>query len=565
MNRCGYLFFLTLFGACSKTDDQAPETGRVDTELPDTEQDTSRDTGTPNFELVVFPSAVVVDVGAQWAMQAVVGSVEVPAVFSSSDSAVLSVGETGQLQALAVGEVEVTALWEGAVAQAQVSIQEAGGLEVRVFAAEDGDALSGARVLVEGQVELTDDDGRVSFSLLSSEPVDIVVYADPANVYSPALFMDVVPRDLALPLRLRNADDLGPSDMSGSVDLSGTLMSGPEEKAAGLVTLGLAAPSFQNGALFFPLEQLFSPNRTLSVEGISVDLPGNLFLRDYGESWQGTAHEGPVSVWAFGGPVPKSGLASGLSGFAEVLAFLVPHFDAFNWTWVPNLEASETTPLEVDIRPDLEFDERIEVQMPVFPDGLSADSNALLISLSGDMEGGPVLTGMGQGKLNMNMSRVRPELIDGAPGQVLGIGEIGGFGSGGPQTLALAPVENGIAAIEAWQGFAVMDSFDRESMMFSLSTDPVADFTRLHIRSATGPRRDVYLPAGVHSRVLPTEGPAMGYGSTQWTVLSVETLGQSYESLLTNGGLAPSHLQTIATTSARTTTAFTPSQVVPNP
>jgi hypothetical protein len=565
MNKCGLLCCLSLLFACSKADNESPETGHVDTERPDTEGDSAQDTGTPSFELVVFPSELVVDVGAQWTMQAVAGAVQVPAIFSSSDSAVLSVGQTGQLQALAVGEVEVTASWEGAIAQAQVKIQEVGDLQVRVFAAEDGAALSDARVLVEDQLKLTDDEGLVSFSGLTGASVDIVVYGEIANVYTPALFMDVVPRDLALPLRLRNGDDLGRSDMSGSVDLSGTLLSGPEEKAAGLVTLGLAAPSFQQGALFFPLEQLFSANRTLSIEGISVDLPGNLFLRDYGESWQGTAHEGPVSVWAFGGPVPKSGMASGLNGFAEVLAFLVPHFDAFNWTWSPNLEASDAVPIQVDIRPELEFDERIEVQMPIFPDGLPADSNALLISLSGDMEGGPVLTGMGQGKLNMNMSRVRPELIDGAPGHVLGIGEIGGVGNGGPQTLALAPVENGIAAIESWQEFATMDHFDRETKIFSLSTDPGADFTRLHIRSLSGPRRDVYLPSGVHSRELPTEGPAMGYGSTKWTVLSVETLGESYESLLANGGLAPSHLQTIATTSARTTTAFTPSQVVPDP
>jgi hypothetical protein len=346
--------------------------------------------------------------------------------------------------------------------------------------------------------------------------------------------------------------------LAGSVDLSGTLLSGPDEKAAGLVTLGLAAPSFQSGALFFSLEQLFSANRTLSIEGISVDLPGNLFLREAGESWQGTAHAGPVSVWAFGGPVPRSGLASGLAGFAEVLAFLVPHFDAFTWAGVSGLVAGESTPLQVDLRPEVEFSDRIEIQMGEFPTGIPAESNALLIALSGDLGGGPVLTGMGQGKLTANMSRVSPEVTGGADGHVLGIVEVGGFGSGGAQSLSLAPVDEGVAHLEFWQDLATMDQFDRHTMRFSLATDTRADFTRLHIRSVSGTRRDVYLPPGAHNRTLATEGPAMGYANTQWTVMSVETLGRSYEALLASGGLSPEVLPEFSITTARTVAQFTP-------
>jgi hypothetical protein len=544
--------------ACSKEDDGREETGRVDTEKPDSQSDSGKDTGEPSAALSISPGEILVDVGSEWQMQATAGAEEVSAVYASSDDGILIVSATGLASAQSVGSAQVEASWEGQSATALVEVQEGGELHVRVFSEQGGEALANSRVMVDGAVSLTDSNGEVTLSVPSGQAIAITVYADPANVYIPALFLDVLPRDLALPLRLRGADDPGKAEMAGNVDLSGTLLSGPDEKAAGLVTIGLAVPSFQQGALFFPLEQLFSANRTLSVEGISVDLPGNLFIRDYGESWEGSAHEGPVSVWAFGGPVPKSGLASGLHGVAEVLAFLVPHFDAFNWTWETDLEASLSAPLQVDLRPDVAFDDLIEVRMPSYPAGLSAETNALLMALSGDRDGGPVLTGMGQGKQTMLMSRVHPDGIDGENGFVLAIVEVGGFGSGGAQTLSLAPVEEGIAQIDSWLNLATMDSFDRDTMTFGMSTDSSADFARIQIKSASGGRRDVYLPPGAHDRVLPTDGPSLGYGSTTWTVLSVDTHGESYEALLSDGGLAPSSLRQSARSTARTVIQFTP-------
>jgi hypothetical protein len=165
---------------------------------------------------------------------------------------------------------------------------------------------------------------------------------------------------------------------------------------------------------------------------------------------------------------------------------------------------------------------------------------------------------MGQGKLTANMSRVSPEVTGGADGHVLGIVEVGGFGSGGAQSLSLAPVDEGVAHLEFWQDLATMDQFDRHTMRFSLATDTRADFTRLHIRSVSGTRRDVYLPSGAHNRTLATEGPAMGYANTQWTVMSVETLGRSYEALLASGGLSPEVLPEFSITTARTVAQFTP-------
>jgi len=552
--------FAVLFLACSKdNEDCCVETGRVDTDTDtdptDTQDETGQDTGGAAADLVIRPQAFVADVGASWKIQASMGEVEVVPEFVSRDESIVRVDESGWATALSVGKTEIEARWEQALAIAEVEVQEGGMLSVQVVSGNTGEPLENIRVTIGSEPVLTDVDGRAVVEG-ASEAVDIVVYAEQSHTYVPATFLDVEARSVILPLRLRGTDDPGGVNMSGAVDLSGTLLSGPDEKNAGLITIGLAASSFQQGALFFPLEQLFAANRELSIEGISVSVPGNLFIRDYGESWEGSAHVGPTAVWAFGGPVPRAELASGLSGVAEALAFLVPHFDAFTWTWESDLMAVEGGSLEVDIRPEHAFDERIEVFLPELPDGVSAETNALLIALSGDGETGPVLTGMGQGKSSMMMSRIRPEYVDGHPGQVLAIAEQGGFGTGGAQSLAMADVVDGVATVSSWQSLSTVEGFDRESMSFQVASDEKADLIRLHIRSGSGGRRDVYLSGGSHDRLLPTIGPTMGYGRTDWTMLSVDTLGIGYQALLAEGGIQPSLLKESAQSSARASREF---------
>lgn len=560
MRLCYLTTVAFVLAACSKDkEDCCVETGEVhtdtDTNATDTEDETGQDTGAPAADLRISPQRFLVDVGARWQIQARVGDVEVLPEFVVGDASIVGIDESGWATGLSVGRTEIEARWEGLLAIAEVEVQDSGVLTVQVVSGNTGEPLENIRVAIGSDPVLTDSDGRAVLEGASSA-VNILVYAEQSHTYVPATFMGVEARSVILPLRLRGTDDPGDVEISGAVDLSGTLLSGQDEKTAGLITIGLAAPSFQQGALFFPLEQLFAANRELSIEGIPISAPGNLFIRDYGESWEGSAHVGPAAVWAFGGPVPRAELASGLSGVSEALAFLVPHFDAFTWTWTPDLVAQEGASLDVDVRPEHAFDERIEVVLPVLPDGISAETNALLIALSGNGESGPVLTGMGQGKSSMMMSRIRPEYVDDHPGQVLAIAEQGGFGTGGAQSLALADVVDGVATVASWQSLPTVDGFDRETMSFQVSSDERADLIRLQIRSGSGGRRDVYLSGGSHDGVLPTDGPTMGYGRTDWTLLSVDTVGVGYQALLADGGAQPTHLEESAQSTARTSKEF---------
>ena len=562
MNRFLFVGVVCFSLGCGKEDPDVVETGTVETGDSETGEESGADSGSDEEvgTLTLSPAEIRVAPATEFSFRAQVSGEAVEAVFESSDSSILELSADGQARAISDGEVEISATWEGQSALAAVEVSSSGEMSIQVVDGATNSPLSDMRVLVEGETYFTDTSGRVSLEVEELGAQSILVYPEDAHLYTSALFLDVMAQDLILPLRTRDAGDPGSVVLEGDVDLSETLLSGPDEKGAGLITIGMGSVSFQQGALFFPLEQLFASNRTLSLEGIPVDIPSNLFIRDYGESWEGTAHPGAASVWAFGGPVPRSELAQGLSGVAEVLQFLVPHFDAFTWTHVDGIEAVSGGTHEVDLLPNLPFDDRIEVVLPPLPDGIQSTTNALLISLSGDSDAGPLMTGMGQGKSSMLMSRVNPSDVDGESGQVLAIAQVDGFGSDGAQSLALVDIVEGIAELTEWQELASILEFDKDSMMLKISADSSADVLRAHVRSASGDRRDIYMPAGDQERTLPSDGPPIGLASTSWNLMSIETPSETYEGLLTSGGLSQVELRKLATSTARTVVEFRPTQ-----
>ena len=547
---------LAMPAGCGK-DGSPVETGVVDTERPETGGDTGKDTSAPvSSVLTVSPVSIQVAPGASFQFQAQQDDHAVEARFTSSDTGVLELSESGEAVAVSAGTATVNASWEDQEAEAQVLVSDDGRLSIQVIDSSGGNPLEDMRVVVEGNTYFTDEQGRVEVQAEQEGAQDILVYAADSHLYASAQFIDVWAQQMILPVRARGADDPGTAVLEGAVDLSGTLLTGPDEKGAGLITIGLGVSSFQQGALFFPLEQLFAANRSLSIEGVPIEAPSNLFLRDYGESWQGTAHPGPASAWAFGGPVPRSELAQGLSGVAEALQFLVPHFDAFTWTHVTGIDAQSGATHSVDLLPDLAFDDRIEVLLPELPEGISSTTDALLMALSGDSEAGPVLTGMAQGTSSMMMSRVNPEHVDGDQGQVLAIAQVGGFGTQGAQSLALLDVQDGVAELARWQSLPEVLSFERETQRLVIEADSQATVIRVQVRSASGDRRDIYMPGGSQDRSIPSDGPPIGWANTSWNLLSIETPSESYEGLLVGGGLAQDQLRGLATTTARVVAEF---------
>ena len=130
------------------------------------------------------------------------------------------------------------------------------------------------------------------------------------------------------------------------------------------------------------------------------------------------------------------------------------------------------------------------------------------------------------------------------------------FGTDGAQSLALIDVVDDMAELELWQELTEVTDFDRQSMRLEIKADSRGSVLRAHLRSASGDRRDVYMPGGDQDRILPTDGPPIGLANTVWNVWSVETPSESYEGLLIGGGLAPHQLRKLAWTTSRDVAEF---------
>jgi hypothetical protein len=485
--------------------------------------------------------------------------IESPAIsYTSSDETVISVNSLGVVYAVGVGEASVFAEYDGVLAESTVTVQDNGEIWVRVIESSTGAPVSGARVMVDGVKHVTDSNGEVEFSVEVGEAVNVTAYTDSSSELILATVMGVVGRDLVIPLRDGFADDRGEATLGGAANLSDTIPSGNDEKGEGLVTVGVALPTLQDGPLFFNAEHLLAETHVVDVYGFGVSIPTNLYIEHVLEEWSVKADNGPVGVWTLAGPVPFADLFGGFSTTSDLLDFMLPHLDGFMYTLESGLEADDLSPVTQELRPDTPMNLSIEVVMPPFPPAFSGTENAMLMALDGNEDDGLAVVGLGQGKLSAFMGRVNGEVYGWeGEGSVLAYAEVGGVGTGGGRVLALADVVDGVAEITGWQEPPELVSFNHQDMSFSLSTDPSVQATRLHIRSGNGSRRDVYLPPGAISSILPTDGPDLGYGNTTWDLISIATETGSWDSMLSDGGLSGWRLQEAATSTGRVERGYT--------
>ena len=571
---------LSLAAGCGGDKGEASqETGSVDTATSDTSTSTSTtdtsgvETGETGeepslFAVSVNPGSMRVDVGVSWPLrwevrdldgaladlEALGGEV----VVSSSDEAVVEVDAGGLATAVGVGSATITVEYERAEATCEVTVQDDGSMSVTVISGVDGLPVAGARVMVDGVKHVADENGVASFKVTPAEAVSVTAYTDSSSDLIQATFIGVTPRDVVLPLRPGFADDRGDAVIAGDVDLTGTVPSGGGEKGEGLVTVGLAVPTLQDGPLFFNAEHLMAETRAVEILGLEVMVPSNLYIEEFVEDYEVQVDAGAVGVWAMAGPVPWADLFEGFETTADLLSFMVPNLDVFRFSYTDGLLADEEQPQQADVRPDAELNRVLEVVMAPLPEGFVGTEDAMLLALHGEGESGPAVVGISQGKESVMMS-VADGAAFGLTGveQVLAYAEVGGVGAGGGRVLSLGDVVDGVATIEEWQLPPTLDSFNHQDMLFALSTDSAAHASRLHIRSNSGARRDVYLPAGAHEMAMPTDGPSIGYGNTVWDLISIEADEGTWESMLVDGGLAPEELESSAVSVGRVERRFT--------
>ncbi len=580
------LFVLALACNCGGgTDDTAPPTvtddsGTVDSadsghttdtvETGETAEtgDTATDTGdtgpiTPG-SLAVAPRQIIVDPGAEWGLRAIwrqdgEHNADVTVTWSSSDESLVTLTAEGRATAHAPGEVTLTATWGGLEAVAAVTVQEVPVLRVQLVAAEDGSPITTGKIRYDGTTDVVDEvTGIGELTVPAGEAIWFTAWsADGDRI--PTTVMSLVGRDLVLPLRAAGSAVDPDGGVAGTFDFGGVPPLSDDEKAAGYILLGLAAPSLRYGPLFWRPEDLLAPDRDVNIYGIDARLPANITLDDEVEDWATPAWSGPGAVWSFAGPVPLADAAFGLSDLSSALDLLLESIDAFTYGFEDGLAVPAGGVLEQDVRPSTSLSEVVEVELPAWPDGVDSTETALLLAVDGDGPAGPGVAGFGRGfPGTAHTSRAPGSYFgwDGSAAQILAYLEDGGAGIGGARMLSVAPIVDGFAVLPEFPQPPRLEDFDAKTHEVQVHADPDAELVHLYIESKDGAERDYYLPVVSELVWIPGEGPSFGWANTRWEMTVVRTDEGTFESLVIEGTLMRSDLADRAVTTSFVTEKF---------
>ena len=536
------------------------ETGSPDT--ADTGGDTGGDTGDPGPEdplfesLSLYPDGLVVHPGATFELRLVGttdGSEDVELKFiefASSDESLATVDSDGIVTALAAGDVSLTAGVGELSTTASLTIDDSGTIRVRVLNAETGAPMASAKVKVEeGEAARTDTDGWATLTVETGEPLSVHAYL---SGYMAVTVFQTVSRELTVPLQ--DADLFSDTDthISGSVDFSGVDSGGGAD-----MTLGLALPALSMGPLLLDPDELMSPDRELSIFGIDVSLPENLYLQTHAETYQVPARPGPAAVWTIAGPMPIGEVTSSLDGASDAFALIDAHIDEMSWGWSDAGDATLGEGLDGPLAPAIAMSASATITTGALPLGFSGDEMALVMVGETLDDIGAVALGLGTGLGEVEL-HVADTTLGGDP-LAMAIAQVGGLGSGGAVSATMVELEGTAATLPDFQSVPEMVSFDPATHDFELSTDTRSDIVRVLMTGADRSMRMIYMNGGSQSGHLPDYGGSMGYGQVTWEVLGFETVSGTFEDFVQAGSLSAAQIAPVSTTSARVTRTITAS------
>jgi hypothetical protein len=503
----------------------------------------------PVASLSLAPREFVVDPGAQWSLRATLlieGEYsDVDPAYSVSDESILAVSADGLVTAVAPGSATIYADWDGLQAASAVTVQSSAKLKISVVRSEDGAAITTGKVRYSGTtIEVDELTGTAELDVPPGEAVWVTCWSTDDDRI-PATVMHIIGRELVVPLRAQGDASRADAEIGGAYDFGGVPPLSDDEKAAGYIVLGLAGSSMRWGPLYWRPEELLSPNRDAEILGYPVRMPANITIMGEIETWSTPAWSGDAGVWSLAGPVPLVEALAGLVDLTAALDFLLSNVDGFVYGWDGGLLASADLALEIDVKPATSLSETVQVELPDWPAGIDIAQTAMLLALDGDGSEGAGVVGFGQGfPGTAHTSRAPGSFFgwDGSAAQVLAYLEIGGPGSGNARVLSTAAVVDGVATIRGFHEPPSLDSFDGATHDLVLTTDAGAHLVHLYVVSRDGAERDYYLPATSGMVNIPGEGPAFGWGVTEWEMTVVETRTGTFESWSTEGAVLRENL-----------------------
>ena len=528
------------------TEDTAPPIDTVDT--------SGGDTAVPVPTVSLWPATLVVSPGASYQLRVEAvwedGTEEDTSklLWASSDEEIATITEDGTITALAEGEASFLTDVAGAPVEASVTVRGDGLLTISVIEADSGNPVNAARVVV-GETSVTaGKDGVVDIEVPDGEAIDVIVYT--GSSYEPELItttiVDLVAREVVLPLRLQGAEGSGPVTLTGDADLSGCETGGWSD-----LTVGIAGSAIQDGPLFWDAADLLGEDEEIEFYTGTTSVPGNIILGEYKEDYTTMARIGSGGVWAFAGPISIADATGAIADPGSALQALLNNWDSFRADWVDGTWGDAGDTVEQDVAPSYEMSDTFEVEVPALPLGFGGDEEVLALALI-DGAGGHGVVGMAMGEEGtLEVSRVPvADLGSKTEGAVLLYAQVDGIGSGGSRVVTWAEIDGGVAAPPEWMGVANLESFSGSAHTFSFHPDERANLQRLHIQANDGTERDYWFGPGSQKGDLPDGGPAMGWGNTNWTLTTLDLTEGTFESLLSEGGLTQSNLQRIGLTSS---------------
>lgn len=476
----------------------------VDETGPDVIVDTDPDGETgdmgpaPSWELALSPDDLAVGVGAELLLVLRGVSPEgehlsPEARWTTTDPGVLEVAADGTVRAVAAGTAEVVAEVDGDEARARVQVDGEGTL--RVEARADGVALADAHVFLgDAELGLTGGDGVLVVTGIPGEAAVVsVLHAG----YTGVSLLGVVGRELVVELPPLVTDDV---PRVGTVDLSVV------DASPGDLAVALAGTELPESPWAVRWDDLVGPARAVTVLGVDVDLPANLVIDGYADTWE---IAGSGRSWALAGALPLSEALAAGAGESDPVALLAAHLDG---AWAGSTDG-------VDVPLDTRISEAVAVSWPALPVGVEAP---LLLPLDGRV---PVGIGVGGPDVGA---------VPGAPTEVLALAQSGGLGVGGGTSIGWAPVVDGAAALGDWAPIPVLPTVHVESGEVSLDGDGLV---RGLVRDRAGAVRWVTAP-GAGRYLLPELPDGLRRGRTTWE-LEVLLLGDgSFEERLQDGTAA---------------------------
>lgn len=531
-------------GYIDKHSEVVDDSGDSPESPPDSKADSDdSDTGQPPSlaRLDLYPQGMLVAVGARFSMK-VVGTDSdgrrdwtQAGIWSSDDGAVATVDANGLVETTGAGSTYIRAELDGQKAEALLTVRDDGMVQIQAIDGRDGTGLGKVTVtLPDGSTGRTDADGKLSLPWADPGPMTLTAYKLKFNGVA---FVDTVSRSIVFSTFPKEQDQQDAS-LHGQVDLSAV----PEGDWDQLV-VGMAGAGAQGELAGLVLEDLLGEDREVTVLGVTVHAPGNLFIKGTAEDYQAEIWSEPVAAWGLAGALDIATL-TGATGVGAVMTMLTANLENFRWGYAGGGNAVTGTTTELDLSLAAPFDSSMDIRLPALPAGFNGTEAYFLMSAQERVDGW-VVDGFGEGQAGQQatMHRVAAGSVAGSLGEaVLVYNEVGGLGSSG--TIATTVAENYGGTWESPELLAIptLDNWDSLNRAITLTVDSRSTFVRLRCHDRHQSAYDIYLP-GSYSGTLPLADPDFLWEDADLQIISAESTWAGREDPIATGLLDPRQQQ----------------------